>query len=397
MVGVMAKLPARRGSPEVVESTTGYEELLASLKSRIAAAQLNAAKAVNRELVMLYWEIGRDILERQERESWGSSVIDRLGADLRSEFGRSGQGFSRRNLFYMRQLASLWPDRESFVQSPIAQMGWTAQTRLLSAFGNEPEIYAWYAEQAVAGSWSVRHLEAQIDFKLHERQGAALSNFPAALPAAKAGEVQAVTKDPYVIDFLSWTEEDRERHLEEALVRDIQKFLLELGQGFAFYGRQKSLTIGDQEFFLDLIFYHHELRRFVVIDLKIGRFEAEFAGKMNLYLNAVDGQLNHPDDQPAVGIILCTSRDETVAKLALHNITAPIAVSTWTPGEGQQPQLPPAQVTEDVPEDLRAELEGLPEIKNQLQERVARRAPELEQTLDEFIDSDAEEDTLDDE
>ncbi len=186
--------------------------------------------------------------------------------------------------------------------------------------------------------------------------------------------LQAV-KDPYVFDFLELTEDARERHLEQALIDDIQSFLLELGTGFAFYGRQRSLLVGDQEFFPDLLFYHHALRRFVVIELKVGAFQAEYVSKMNFYLNAVDEQLRVGDDRESVGIILCTERNETVAKLALHRVYAPIAVSTWQAGT-PAPELPPVELTDDVPEDL-SELAQLDEVRTRLIDRVARRASEI--------------------
>lgn len=182
----------------------------------------------------------------------------------------------------------------------------------------------------------MRQLKGQIDLRLHERQGAALTNFPHALDPVDAGRTLEATKDPYIFDFLELSEHVRERHLEQALIDDIQKLLLELGTGFASYGRQKALLVGGREFFLDLLFYHHALRRFVIIDLKIGEFEPEFVAKMNLYLNAVDEQLRLGDDRESVGIILCTSRNETVAKLALHRVYAPIAVSTWRAGTGER-------------------------------------------------------------
>ena len=189
------------------------------------------------------------------------------------------------------------------------------------------------------------------------------------------GQALQATKDPYIFDFLELAEDVRERHLEQALIDDIQKLLLELGTGFAFYGRQKPLLVGGREFFLDLLFFHHALRRFVIIDLKIGEFQPEFVSKMNLYLNAVDEQLRLGDDRESVGIILCTSRNETVAKLALHRVYAPIAVSTWRAGT-PAPQLPSVEVTDDVPADL-GELAELDAVRARLIDRVAQRAPQI--------------------
>ncbi len=246
---------------------------------------------------------------------------------------------------------------------------------MLDAFSGKPELYAWYAGKAAVGGWSVRHLRAQIHLRLHERQGAALTHFDIALAPADAERALRATKDPYIFDFLDLAEDARERALEQALIDDIQKFLLELGAGFAFYGRQKALLVREQKFFLDLLFYHHALRRFVVIELKVGQFQPEFVSKMNFYLNAVDEQLRLGDDRESVGIILCAGGDATVAKLALHRVYAPIAVSTWKTG-APRPELPEVEITDDVPADL-GELAELDVVRTRLIERVARHGPQI--------------------
>jgi predicted nuclease of restriction endonuclease-like (RecB) superfamily len=320
---------------------------------------------------MLYWSIGRDILAAQQSGGWGDDIVGRIAEDLRIETG-SARGFSRRNLFYMRRFAAAWPEPEK-VQTLSAQLGWSHHQVLLDAWSEQPELYLWYAAKAAANRWSVRHLKGQIHLGLHERQGAALTNFTFALEPDEAERALEAVKDPYIFDFLELTEGARERELEQALIADIQKFLLELGTGFAFYGRQKPLLVGDQEFFLDLLFYHHALRRFVVIELKIGKFEPEFVSKMNFYLNAVDEQLRLGDDRESVGIILCADRDETVAKLALHRVYAPIAVSTWTAGTPRL-ELPAVEITEGIPADL-SELSELDAVRTRLIERVTQRAP----------------------
>lgn len=321
---------------------------------------------------MLYWSIGREILTQQQAGGWGDDVVGRIAQDLGADTG-SARGFSRRNLFYMRRFAVLWPDSEK-VQPLAAQIGWSHHQVLIDAFGENPDVYAWYAGKAAENRWSRRYLKGQINLRLHERQGAALTNFPRALAPVDADRALQAIKDPYVFDFLELTEDARERHLEQALLDDIQSFLLELGTGFAFYGRQRSLLVGDQEFFPDLLFYHHALRRFVVIELKVGAFQVEYVSKMNFYLNAVDEQLRVGDDRESVGIILCTERNETVAKLALHRVYAPIAVSTWQ--IDARAELPPVEATDDVPEDL-SELE---EVRTRLVDRVARRASEISES-----------------
>jgi predicted nuclease of restriction endonuclease-like (RecB) superfamily len=367
----MSRHPARKDTSNVdaVVASATYRELIERLKQRIRESQARAARALNTELVMLYWSIGREILHQQQAGGWGDDVVGRIAQDLSADTG-SLRGFSRRNLFYMRRFAALWPDPEK-VPPLAAQIGWTHHQVLIDSFGDTPDLYTWYAAKAAENRWSRRYLKGQIDLHLHERQGTALTNFPRALEPADADRALQAIKDPYVFDFLELAEDTRERHLEQALIDDIQSFLIELGTGFAFYGRQRSLLVGDQEFFPDLIFFHHTLRRFVVIELKVGPFQVEYVSKMNFYLNAVDEQLRVGDDQESVGIILCTKRNETVAKLALHRIYAPIAVSTWqadTPAE-----LPPAEATDEVPEDLHE----LDEVRARLLDRVARRRSEI--------------------
>ena len=371
----MSRHPVRHGVPDVdaVAASATYRELIERLKQRIRESQARAARAVNTELVMLYWSIGREILDQQQTSGWGDDVVGRIAQDLAADIG-SPRGFSRRNLFYMRRFATIWPDREK-VQPLAAQIGWTHHQVLIDAFGDDRDLYTWYAGKAVENSWSRRQLTGQIHLRLHERQGAALTNFEIALDAADAERALQATKDPYVFDFLELSEEAKERQLEQALIDDIQNFLIELGTGFAFYGRQRALLVGDREFFLDLLFYHHTLRRFVVIELKIGTFQPEYVGKMNFYLNALDEQLRTGDDRESVGIILCAERDEATAKVALHRVYAPIAVSTWQKGTPAS-ELPPVEVTDDVPEDL-AELNELDEVRARLIDRVTRRASEI--------------------
>jgi predicted nuclease of restriction endonuclease-like (RecB) superfamily len=378
----MTKRPVRDTASELdaVVGTTSYRELIERLRQRIRETQARAARALNSELFTLYWSIGHDILAQQQTGGWGDDIVGRIAQDLAADTG-SARGFSRRNLFYMRRFAAAWPDGEK-VPSAMAQIGWTQHRILLDNFADQPDLYAWYAGKAAEHRWSVRHLKGQIDLQLYQRQGAALTNFARVLEPADAEPALQATKDPYIFDFLELSEDVRERQLEQALIDDIQKLLLELGTGFAFYGRQKPIVVGGEEFFLALIFYHHTLRRFVIVELKIGKFQPEHVAKMNFYLNAVDEQLRLGDDRESVGIILCTDRDETVAKLALHRVYAPIAVSTWRAGT-PVPELPPVEVTDGVPSDL-SELAELDAVRTRLIDRVARRGPQ-------FIDRDTSE------
>ncbi len=365
-------LPAVRRSEPAIASTSEYVALRDEIIARAAAARTRASRAVNTELVLLYWSVGRAILDEQTRHSWGDDVVGLLAQDLRST-GDLGRGFSRRNLFYMRRFAALWPD-EQIVPPLAAQIGWTLHRVLLDAFGDDPDLYAWYVAKTLENRWSRRQLQGQIDLKLHLRYGAATANYATSVGEIEGRAALAVTKDPYVLDFIDLADDAKERDLESALMREIPHFLRELGVGFSYYGRQQPLEIGGQEFFLDLLFYHHRLRRFVVIDLKIGEFKAEFAGKMALYLNAVDAQLRRGDDAESIGLILCTNHNETVAKFALHRSGAPIAVADWQTN-------PDVDIADDIPGALRAELAGMPEVRDRLTSHVADTAQRVEARL----------------
>lgn len=351
-----------------------YEEFLEDIKGRIRSAQARAARAINAELIEVDWQIGHEILRRQAEEGnrrgrGGPKIVERLSADLRSAFP-GARGFSVRSLRYMRAFAAAWPERE-MLQSDIAALPWAHVTLLLDKLSGRP-TRDWYA--ARASSWSKAELAHHIATRLHERQAAAITNFERTLPDGDAETVQRITRDPVVLDFVRLAEGARERDLEAALLGDIERFMLALGEGFYFAGRQKSLQVGGEEFILDLLFFHHPTRRFVVIDLKLGPFKAEFAGKMNLYVNAVNALVAHSEDRPTVGFILCADRNEAVAHLTLQGIATPIAVTRYTVGEhGVLMSGEDAQITEGLQE----EMEGLRRVERQVAEFAARRAREL--------------------
>jgi predicted nuclease of restriction endonuclease-like (RecB) superfamily len=304
----------------------GYDDLLRQLKERIQQAQLRAVLVVNRELVLLYWQIGREIVTRQQQQGWGAKVIDRLAQDLRSAFPDM-QGFSPRNLKYMRAFAAAYPD-ERFVQEVLAQMPWYHNITLVEKI-KEPTARAWYAQQAIANGWSRNVLVHQIESDLYRRQGQAISNFARTLPAPQSDLAQQLLKDPYHFDFLTLASTVQERELERALLQHLRDFLLELGVGFALVGSQYRLEIADEEFYLDLLFYHLKLRCYVVIELKTGTFKPEYAGKMNFYLSAVDDLLRHPDDQPSIGLILCKTQNRLIAEYALRDLHKPMGAATY--------------------------------------------------------------------
>lgn len=327
--------PSSSGEP-LTQRLAGYDDLLRSLKARIRAAQGRAALAVNRQVVLLYWEIGQAIRERQQAEGWGARVIDRLAADLRRAFPDM-KGFSPRNLKYMRAFAEAYPERP-FVQQVAAQIPWFHHCVLLDKLPS-PDEREWYIRKTIEHSWSRNVLVHQIESRLHLRQGRAPTNFSRALPTPDADLAQQVLKDPYVFDFLSLGEAAHERGLERSLLLHLRDFLLELGVGFAFVGSQVHLEIGDEDYFLDLLFYHLKLRRYVVIDLKMGTFQPEFAGKMNFYLSAVDDRLRHAQDASSLGIILCKSSNRLVVEYALRGVEQPMGVSTYQLAKALPKQL----------------------------------------------------------
>ncbi|MDD4567248.1 MULTISPECIES: PDDEXK nuclease domain-containing protein [unclassified Methanoculleus] len=338
------------GSSEVLPED--YPAFLAGLKVRIREAQTRAVLSANRELILLYWQIGREILHRQEQEGWGTKVIDRLSADLRREFPEM-KGFSPRNLKYMRSFAEAWPDPE-FVQEVLAQITWYHTVTLLDKV-KDPKQREWYIHKTIANGWSRNVLVHQIESGLIEREGRAVTNFSATLPAEQSDLALQTLKDPYVFDFLRMGEKVRESELERALLDHIREFLLELGVGFAFVGSQYRLDVGGQDFYIDLLFYHLKLRSYVVIDLKVGEFIPEYAGKMNFYLSAVDDLLRHPDDNPSIGLVLCKSRNRIIAEYALRDMEKPIGIAGY-------------ELTTSLPEDLR---DGLPTV-DELEEELSR-------------------------
>ena len=311
---------------------------------------MKAVVAVNRELILLYWHIGREILERQHHAGWGSNVIGRLAADLHVEFP-GVKGFSRTNLLYMRAFAEAWPE-ESIVQQVVGQIPWGHNVRILDQVKGR-EDREWYAKAVLQHGWSRNVLVLQIESGLHRRQGSAQTNFSQTLPPPQSDLAKQVLKDPYNFDFLTLAEGARERELETGLLEHIRKFLLELGVGFAFVGSQYLLEVGGEDFKLDLLFYHLKLRCFVVIDLKMGAFKPEYAGKMNFYLSAVDDLRRHPDDRPSIGLILCKSKNAVVAEYALRDTAKPIGISNF-------------RVTENLPTDLKASLPSIEELEDEL-------------------------------
>lgn len=350
--------------PNNLHLPSGYHELLQDLKSRIHEARLRASFAVSRELVLLYWSIGENILVRQQAEGWGTKVIDRLAHDLQTEFP-GAEGFSGRSLKYMKSFAEAWPDRQ-IVQQVAALLPWGHHMVLLDRL-KDPQLREWYLRAAIEYGWSRNVMVLQIKSGLHEREGKALTNFRHALPPPDSDLAEQILKDPYNFDFLTVSKQAHEREIERGLLTHLRDLLLELGRGFAFVGSQVPLEVGDETFYLDLLFYHIRLHCYFVIELKTGKFKPEWAGKLNFYLAALNGTMRTPVEGPSIGILLCESKSGPIVEFALENINQPIGVSTY-------------RVTRELPAPIREELptvEDLQEVVNKLRSEMESLRREL--------------------
>lgn len=326
-----------------------YLEIVESIRGEIRGAQYKAAVSVNRELVMLYYNIGRVI---NEHKSWGNKFIDNLAADIKISFPNT-TGYSVRNLKYMAKFAATYPDEE-FVQTVSAQIPWSHNVALLDKV-KDSEIRKWYMEKTIENGWSHSVLVHQIESGLYERQVIAdkISNFENRLASPQSELAVQTMKDPYVFDFIPFKEDMIERDIEQALVKDITKLLLELGTGFAFLGNQYHINVGGDDFYIDLLFYNLNLRCYVVIELKTGEFKPEFAGQLNFYLSAVDGILKKETDNPSIGLLLCKSKNDLVAEYALKDMSKPIGVSEY-------------KITSSLPEDLVKQLPSIEDIQKRI-------------------------------
>jgi predicted nuclease of restriction endonuclease-like (RecB) superfamily len=330
-----------------------YPTILEELKKQIRQARLKATLAANAEMLTLYWQIGKTILEQQQQAGWGAKVIDNLSADLRKEFPDM-QGISPRNLKYMRKFAATFPDLP-IVQLPVAQISWAHHVIMLDKVKDQQER-EFYIYKAIENGWSRDILSLQIKSNLYGRQGKAVTNFEARLPSPQSDLAQQMLKDPYVFDFLSLREDYQEKDLENALTDHITKFLLELGAGFAFLGKQYHLEVGEEDFYLDLLFYHVKLHCYVVIELKRGKFKPEYAGKLNFYLSVVDDKLRTNGDQPSIGLLICQDKNKVLAEYALKDVNKPIGVTQY-------------ELTESIPDDLKGSLPTIEDLERELGEQ----------------------------
>jgi predicted nuclease of restriction endonuclease-like (RecB) superfamily len=363
-----------------------YSDLLGDIKARIRQAQIKAILSANAEMILMYWDIGQMILERQQREGWGAAVIPRLSRDIRNDLPEE-KGFSERNIkrmlrFYREyptlpkvpqpvaqlqpaenadlvkvpQPVAQIPDNEISTNLLVAKIPWGHNILLIEKV-KDLSTRLWYMQQTIDQGWSRDILGQMIKSCAHKRQGEAVTNFGQRLLSTQSDLARQLLKDPYIFDFLTLEEPFHERELETGLVRHLEKFLLELGQGFAFVGRQYHLEVSDKDFYIDLLFYHLRLRCFVAIELKKGDFKPEYAGKMNFYCSVVDDQLRHETDQPTIGLILCQTKDRILAEYALRDINKPIGVSDY-------------ELTRALPESLQSELPTIEEIEAELQSEV---------------------------
>lgn len=380
----------------------GYEPFLQAVKERIRAAQVRATLSANAELTWLYWDIGRTIAAVQQKEGWGAAVVPRLARDIASDMPEV-KGFSERNIgrmiaFYREYpgLSAILPQavakfqystskvpgvidlpQEAILPQAVAKLPGNDEARLLPKFittvpwghnvllleqVKDPKARLWYLRQTLENGWSRNILALQIRNEAYQRQGKAIHNFQRTLPPAQSDLAEQVLKDPYVFDFLTLAEPFRERELEQALLNHVQSFLLELGQGFAFVGRQYHFEVDREDFYIDLLFYHLRLRCFVVVDLKRGPFKPEHAGKMNFYCNVIDDRLRHPDDKSTVGLILCQDKNRVVAEYALQGVKKAIGISEY-------------QLTRALPKELRSSLPTVEEMEMELTKLTAGKPP----------------------
>lgn len=336
----------------IISEIEKYNSFLVDIKTQIKLSQQKAFNAVNQEMISLYFNIGKMIDIWQKELGWGAKVIDKLSLDILNEFPTMS-GFSTRNLKLMVQFYKEYSNDE-FVQPIVAQIPWTHNIILIQKI-KDKNIRFWYMEQTLQNGWSKDILSLMIKSEVHNRTGNLVSNFSQILPPLESDLVQQSFKDPYRFDFLTITEPFRERELENNLIKHMEKFLIELGSGFAFVGRQYKLEIGDDEFYIDLLFYHLKLRCFIVVELKKGKFKPEYSGQVNFYCSAIDGILAQKDDKPTIGLILCQEKNEIVAEYSLKNMTQPIGISEY-------------QLTEVLPKEFESSLPTIEEIEQELKQ-----------------------------
>lgn len=331
-----------------------YSKFFEQLKSDIKQSQLKAAISVTKELTMLYWRTGKKLIEKINNDGWGAKTLEKLAKDVKEEFPNLS-GFSLRNLKYMRQFAECFHDDNW--AAVAAQIPWGHNMVLLDKIEKQ-EQQLWYIQQTIENGWSRSMLQTWIESDLYKRQGKAITNFKNTLPSTQSDLAEQTLKDPYNFSFLSLDKKYREKELEHGLINHLQKFLLELGQGFAFVGKQYPIKAGKKDLFIDLLFYHLKLRCYIVVDLKAREFDSCDAGQMSAYLSAVDDLLRHDDDNPSIGMILCKTKDNVFVEYVLRNFNRPIGVSKFE-----------VELVEKLPKELKSSLPTVKEIEEELEKK----------------------------
>ena len=329
-----------------------YQKFIGELKSQIKKERLKTILSANASMILLYWNIGNSILVRQQNEGWGTKVIDRMSKDLKEAFPDM-TGFSPRNLKYMRKFADAWQDKE-IVQRSVAQIPWRSNITLLDKI-KDSKLRLWYAQKTIENGFGKDMLVFQIESQLHLREGNAVNNFEKSMPPIKSDLVNQSFKDPYIFDFVGNAKHIRERELEQTLIDHIQKFLLEMGQGFAFVGRQVHLELGGSDFYLDLLFYNIKLKSYVVVELKTGKFDSGYVSKLNMYLNVVNDTICQEDDNKTIGLLLVKSKDKLVVEYSLSGFNNPIGVSNWE-----------NEIIKSLPDNFKNTLPTIEELEKEL-------------------------------
>ena len=344
--------PIKAIPKEFIEVQQSYYDMRDSIIAKIKETRVRLIIQANSGMTMLYWNIGNEILQRQKNEGWGAKVIDRLSKDLKEMFPDMS-GFSPRNLLNMKRFAEAWTDLP-ISQQAVAKLPWRSNMVLMEKL-QDAQTRLWYAEKLIENGWSSNVLDMMISTRAIERHGKAVSNFSTVLPSPDSDMAQEIFGDPYLFDCLGADERRREAEIERSLIEHIEKFLLELGRGFAFVGRQVLLKIGDNDFFIDLLFYHLKLRCYVVIELKTGKFEPGFLGQLNFYQNAVNDLFRHPEDKETIGLLLVKGKNRTVVEYSLTGFKNPIGVADWQ-----------ERLEEELQADVRSSLPTIEEIEREL-------------------------------
>ncbi len=338
-----------------INKKTDFFHWINELKFKIHSARTKVALTINSQLLELYWEIGKDISERQDNTDWGSKFIEQTAIELKNEFPEI-KGFSRRNLYAIKQWYKFYSEKYQFVPQCVAQIPWGHNRLIISKIKNIAEA-EFYCIETINNGWDRDTLEIQIEAQLFLKKGKAITNFQQTLPAAQSKLAMETLKDPYNFDFLELQNDALEKAIEDEIVKNITKFLLELGKGFAFLGRQYKIEISETDYFIDLLFYHLDLRCYIVIELKAGKFKPEYAGKLNFYLSAVDSQIKKTEDNKSIGILLCKKKDRIEAEYALRDINKPMGISEY-------------RLTDAIPEEIKTKLPSIEELENKLSENI---------------------------